>query len=175
MSENDDLSDLSSFDSDFRPVQAVTPGIEALPDAIYDFEIVRADLSRAQNGSRIIEMHVRPNGGSTVQKTYWLNKQNGMNAFGADALTLGIDSSKWGEGAGKVSLVKALPAALAKMKGMRFRGTKASRVDKEQKTWHELHIGSPIAAGTPMQPSKPMPTRPVAPPAVEPPQEDAPF
>ena len=141
--------DLKSFDHEFVPEHAFRPDISTLSDGDYDFEIVNGDLTKANNGARILNLGVRANGGMVVQRTYWLTDNRGMNELGADLMLLGIDVKKWGSGPGKTSIADALPAAVKKLPGLRFRGGKRTETGKDGKLYHKLYIGSLIVSAKP--------------------------
>ena len=80
------MSDFETYDDldgllgeEFEPQQAIRPGIDALPDGPYEFEVLDAELTKAQNGDRICTLGLRVNSAAIVQHTYWLNRQIGMN------------------------------------------------------------------------------------------------
>jgi hypothetical protein len=142
---NGDYSWLDARANDFKPEHAIRPGLEALADGDYDFEIVDAVLTTSHSGKDIINLGLSPNGGSAIQHTYWLENQ--LNAFGADCLTLGFQADKWGK---QVPLSQAIPETLGKLIGVRFRGKKVTKASKDAgKVWHNLHINSRIS-GRPM-------------------------
>lgn len=155
----EDYSDLDSFGDQFKPQPAFRPGLDALADGDYTFEIVDAALARATNGDRVLNLGVRPNGGATYQYTYWLNKQEAINGLGADLVTLGIDASKWGRKDGPL-LGKAIPDAVAKLPGIRFAGAKRQSPSKtNNKVYHNLYINARVKDGATGPAGPPPPTK----------------
>lgn len=132
-------TDFSSFDDDFTPQPAIRPDIKMLADGAYDFEVLDAQLTRAQNGDTICELGLKVSGG-VIQHTYWLNKQTNVNRMGYDFGVLGYPVS--------APLSESIPAAVAQLPGTKFRGVKSSRT-YEGKLYHDLAVSTRLG-GTPM-------------------------
>lgn len=139
-------TDFSSFDDDFDPQPAIRPGIDTLPDGSYVFEVLDAELTRARNGDSICQLGLQVVGGGVVQQTYWLNKQSAVNRMGYDFGVLGLTVA--------APLSETIPAAVAKLPGIKFRGTKTSRT-YEGKLYHDLNVSARVGA-------KPMPANEIA-------------
>ena len=128
MNENYDFRE---FDKEFKPQQGIRPALDTLPDNAYDFEILDAELTRAQNGDAICNLGLKVNGGAVVQHTYWLTRQIGFDRLGYDCGVLGIEVA--------APLSRNIPAAVKRLPGLKFKGTKTSRPGKD-KTYHDLNI-----------------------------------
>ncbi|MCC6419516.1 MAG: hypothetical protein IT429_14885 [Gemmataceae bacterium] len=153
----DDFSDLDSYSSQYRPEAAFRPGLEALANGPADFEIVSAALDKTQkSGERICRIILRVVGGITVEWTRFLNEQRNLNRLCADLACLGFDADKWNTPGRPLS--KEIPAAVAKLPGIKFRAVKTSRQDTrpgyESKVYHDLQINGRID-GRPMPPLTP--------------------
>ena len=134
--QDDDFSDLGGYEEDFAPQPAIRPGIDTLPNGSYDFEILDAELTRAQNNDRICNLGLKA-GGAVVQHTYWLNKQMNVNRMGYDFGVLGFTVEP--------PLNETIPAAVRSLPGVKFRGVKSSR-EYQGKTYHDLHVSVRIGA-----------------------------
>lgn len=170
----DNYDDLNEFNKEAKPERAFPLDLDGLPNGTYEFVVEKAELTHAGNGSRVCELRLRPDGGAVVRQTHWINDQRGMNKFLADLLALGFPANNWGRGG--QPLGTALPAAVAKLPGRRFKGVKTSNKAKDgtEKVFHDLHIGSVVnGAPMPQAPAAPSP-QPVAA-GVGAPDDDAPF
>lgn len=149
-----EYEDLASFDGNFSPQAQFRPGLDTLADGDYDLTVVDAALDKAK-GDRILRLGLRTQTGMVVERVYWLTTQEAMNRLGADLLALGFPANTWGSG-GK-TLATELPAAVAKLPGLKFRGTKKARISaKDNKTYHELYVcgriqGAPMPAAAPVR------------------------
>lgn len=166
--EGDDFGDLDNYGGDYVPQAAFRPGLETLANGEYDFEFAEAKLDKIK-GDTVLRASLKVNGGRTVEYLWWLNKNEAVNRFGADMVTLGFDADRWGPAHGR-PLSREIPAVAAKLRGVKFRGVKASRPRTDFLTkqptgehWHDLHIGCRID-GRPMPPLN-SPTRQTAAPA----------
>lgn len=153
-----DFSDLDSLGAEYRPEHAFRPGTDTLANGDYDFEVVDAKLDMVGN-NRVCRVGLKVNaGGRLVEHTYWLNRKEGINAFGAEMATLGFPAHQWGDGPDRVPLSKAIPECVVKLVGVKFRGTKTSRKDtrpgKQDVVYHDLHVSGRIQ-GAPMPPISP--------------------
>lgn len=174
-----DQFDLDTFGAQAAPQRMVTPGLESIPDGDHDFEVIAATLGKAAGHTVArCELRVLTANGRTIEYTWWLNRQESVNAFLADMVSLGYPAQGWGSGPAKTPLSQAIPQAMTKLQGVRFRATKATRhvpakpaangmPAKEAATYRDLHISGRIA-GTPM------PSAPAAPQQHLPPQGGAP-
>lgn len=149
---DDDFSDLNEFAGEFQAQPAIRPDLKSLPDGSYDFEILDAELTRAQNGNRICSMGLRTHTGAVVQHTYWLNQQIAVNRMGYDFGILGIDTSAW---AASGELGKEIAKAVKRLPGLKFRGVKSSRFvkgtnGKADATYHDLSVTGRMGGGKPM-------------------------
>ncbi len=165
----DSFDDLASFDRDARPETIMTQRLDTLGDGDYDFEITEAKIDRTgkdHDGDRLCRATLCVNGGRSVEHTWWLNRQEAMNAFLADLCTLGFDADKWGGSSGR-SLAAEIPKAVARLAGIKFRGTKRSSDPARSKdgktTYHNLFINA-VIQGRPMPGSAPAAPNGVAPP-----------
>ena len=132
---NESYDDLGEFDGEFSPQPAIRPGLDTLPDGSYEFEVLDAELTRAQNGDRICNLGLRANKSAVVQHTYWLNKQTNINRMGYDFGVLGLEIG--------APLNETIPAAVAQLAGIKFKGVKTSRT-YQSKLYHDLHISSRV-------------------------------
>lgn len=166
-----EYADLDGFGQQAQAQHAFALGIETLPDGAYDCEVTSAQLDRAANSDRIVRVNLRllSAGGQEVQHTYWLNKQASVNGFLAELAALGFPAAQWGSGPGKVPLSAAIPEAVGRLRGVRFRAVKTSRhvpaqpagmgrAAREAATYHDLRVSGRIQ-GAPM----PGPAQPAAP------------
>lgn len=138
-----EYDDLNEFEGEFVPQPAIRAGLDSLPDGVYDFEIVDAELTKAQNGDRICCLGLRNNLGVLVQHTYWLTRQVAINRMGYDFEILGQPIGQ--------PLSETIPAAVRKLPGTKFRGTKSSRFvpgtnGKKDATYHDLSISGRVQA-----------------------------
>lgn len=150
----DGFDDLDGFGDEYRPQAGFRPGIETLASGDYDFEIIDACLDRARNNDRIVKLGLQTSAGRVVEHTYWLNKQESVNRFGADMAVLGFPAQTWGK---QVPLSKAIPECVARLKGVKFRATKTARDGtglNAGKVYHDLYISCRID-GRPMPPLQP--------------------
>lgn len=151
----DDFSDFDNYGEQFKPKHAFRAGLDTLSNGDYDFEITDAALDRTTNGTRICRLGLKTSQGRQVESTYWLNKQQEFNKFGADVALLGFPSEKWGQPGHPLS--KVIPETVAKLQGLKFRATKSSRQDSRPGNttmYHELHIACRLD-GRPMPPLTP--------------------
>lgn len=150
----DDFSDLDNFGGDYKPEQSFRSGIDTLHDGPYEFEVVSAILDRTSNtADRVCRIGLKVvNGCRVVEWTHFLSKVQGVNHFAADLAALGFDANRWNTPQRPLS--KEIPAAVAKLPGIKFRAMKISRKDGRpgvDKTYHDLQIHSRIDG-------RPMPT-----------------
>jgi hypothetical protein len=152
----DTFDDLNQWGKEFVPERSFDPDFDCLANGDYDFQILEAELTKASNDDRVLNLALQPSNGPRVRYTYWLNKQEAINSLGADLAILGFDSDRWGKQGGP-SLAQALPAAVARLSGIKFRGHKSSREGTGQykgRVFHSLQIVSRID-GRPMPPAAP--------------------
>lgn len=137
----EDYSDLDNLGGTYAPQHAFKPGIDTLPDGSYDLEIESATLDRV-NADRVARVGLKIAGGTSVEWTVWLSRQEGVNGFCADLAVLGFDTDKWGPANNRLISVE-LPKAVSRLKGIRFRGSKTHREGKGTnlgKVYHELRV-----------------------------------
>lgn len=141
---SDNYEDLDSFANDYKPTGNVKPGLDALTDGEYDFEIVEAKLDRTpKTGDRIFRVGLRVMAtGTLVEKTYFLKTSGNINVLGSDLMSLGLDADKWGTAQRPLS--QELPGACNKLKGLCFRGKKVAKQEGDN-TYHNLYIQRLIA------------------------------
>lgn len=155
-----------TYEQDYKPEHRYALDIKALEDGPHEFEILSAQLVTANNGKPILECSLKVDGGLTIKHSWWHDSQDGFNAMCADLLILGFDADKWGRGGKPIR--EALPAAVARMPGLRFKGLKRTRVvedkpmpgvpAKEKKTYHDLIIHGLVKTGR-STPAAPAPTQ----------------
>lgn len=150
MKMSTEYDDLAWFDEQAKPAQRFTPGIDTIADGGYDFEIAAAMLDKTKNSqTRVVNADLIAGGGMRVRYTWFIDSTENMNAFLADLVTLGFPADRWGSGPGKTSLVKALPDAVAKLKGIKFRGQKTTDRPTEGtyagRVFHKLHINARLS------------------------------
>jgi hypothetical protein len=151
MSQPNNFDDLNWFNEKYEPGYAFKAGIDQLANGDYDIEIVSARLKFAgQSADRVVETEIRIAGGAIYQFTWWLNKPEAVNRYGADMGVLGFPAAKWGK---EIPLAQAIPDSVAKLPGIKFRAHKGSREDtrpEKKGTWyHDLHVNARLS-GTPM-------------------------
>jgi hypothetical protein len=167
MADQDIIEELSRYDRDYVPQAGRRPGIDTLADGDYDFLIQGAILDRTEKNREPIlklELKAAP-GGNVIEHAYFFRTQDNIDRLGADLCTLGFDADQWTAQNGR-RFSAELPAAVARLTGLRFRGHKTT-VQKDGKTFHNLYVNARLA-GTPMpgasgpsRPSRPAP-QPVA-------------
>jgi hypothetical protein len=140
--QNGEFSDLDTFSNDYKAAPAFMPGLATLADGDYDFEVVEATLDHIK-ADRVMRMHLKVGGGRVVEHLYRLASQYGINQLGADLLALGFDSDKWGQPSRPLSV--EIPKAVAKLKGVRFRGTKKRRTGSDGKEYYDLFFSGRVA------------------------------
>jgi len=151
-----DYSCLDAFEQNFVPQQTgFRPGLDALPNGAYDMEITDARCDYIKSDA-VLRLGVRPIGGATVERLYWLTTQDNLNGLGADLCVLGFDADKWKARGHKLSMM--LPPVLAKLPGIRFKATKTSRAGTGAytgKVYHDLCVVTRLATGNQMPASSP--------------------
>lgn len=144
-----EYNELSQFSGAFTPAAAMRPGLDSLADGEYDFEITAAELTRTPKDNELIfRFSLRViSTGQTVEKVYFFRSQQNVDFLGADLCALGIDADQWKPPARP--LEKELPAALPKLRGVRFRGKKVTAANSKDhaKPFHNLYINNRLAAG----------------------------
>lgn len=177
----DVLNAMSRFDDQYRPDPGIRPGTEILADGNYAFEVLSADLGKANDGSPLLNVWMRalegPSAGVMVDHAYWLNKREGCNRLGYDLVVLGFSEFE----AGRSRFSDALRNALPRLRGMRFKARKVTEVGRDGKTYHKLQLAGRIstapatAAGPPAghrQPANPPDEIPLAPARTARPSDD---
>ncbi len=145
----DSHTDLDSYGQEAAPRHAFTPNTESLSPGDYDCEFVEAALEN-RRGHKVCATKIRllSHGGRIVEHTYWLNRQESVNGFLAEMAALNFPATTWGNGPGKVKLSDAIPAAVAKLPGIKFRATKSKREDtrpeKKGTFYHDWFINGRI-------------------------------
>lgn len=176
----DAFGDLDSFQGDYKPEAAFPLDVDSLSPGDYDFQVLSAELKKVEIVS-VCELFLQVLGGRKVRWTWWLNKQSSVNQACADLVVLGFDANLWGTPQRPLS--KEIPAAVARLPGIKFRATKTQREKLHQVTkqktgefWHNLVINCRID-GRPMPPlTPPIPATPNAVrPAVAPIDDGIPF
>lgn len=153
-----EYADLDAYGQEAAPKHAWRLRIDNVPDGAYDCEIVEA-LLETRSGHRVCGVTLKM-GSMEIEYTYWLNKQEGINAFLAEMGALGFPTANYGSRPGQTPLSQAIPQLVSRLKGIKFRGTKSSRKGKaetpipgrerkEPPTYHDLRIMARIA-GNPM-------------------------
>jgi hypothetical protein len=173
MADQDIIDELSRYDQDYVPQAGRRPGLDSLADGDYDFAIQGADLARTEKTRQPIlrlELKVVP-GGQILEHVYFFSEQRNVDRLGADLCTLGFDADQWTAQNGR-RFSAELPAAVARLTGIRFRGHKVT-VTKDGKTHHNLYVNARLA-GTPMPGAAgpPRAPRPVPQPAAAAPNRD---
>lgn len=138
---NDDFADLDSFAGDYRPQHVLAAGVDTLRDGDYDCVIDSAEVSRI-NQDRVVRINLQLSTGGRIEWLHWLNKQSGVNGLCADLAVLGFDADRWGPAHNR-PLSTEIPKAVTALKGIRFRGRKASRPGTGQyagKTFHDFRV-----------------------------------
>lgn len=145
----DGFDELDNFGGDYQAQAKFRPGLETLANGEYDFEFTEAKLDRI-NDDLVMRTGLKVNGARVIERVWWLNTQDALNRFGADMLALGFDADRWGP-ANNRPLSREVPKVVARLPGVRFRGTKASRPKLDfakQPTgehWHDLHISGRVS------------------------------
>lgn len=153
--------ELATFDQGYAPQSGRRPGLDTLPDGDYDFSIQDAELTRTQKDKELLlKLALRVESslaemGKVVEKPYFFRTQTSVDILGSDLCTLGFDADRWKPEFGR-KFSAELPLVVPKLKGMRFRGKKTSKVEAGGKTYHNLFVNTKLA-GDPM----PIPNIPV--------------
>lgn len=154
----DNFGDLDSWGREAKAEHVFGTKVEDLPNGDYDFEIVSATLEQVgEKCDRICRLNLRIVDGAAVQWTCWLNEQKKMNTFLADLSAMGFDASRWGD-AFQRPLSREIPAAVAKLPGVKFRGHKSSRADNRpgvNRVYQDFRVVCRIDSGRPMPPLGP--------------------
>jgi hypothetical protein len=149
----DDFGALDRMGQDYKPQQSgQLPGADVLQDGAYDFEVVRAELTKTSKSQSIIfKMQLRVLAGSQtgliLERASFPSSQESLDRLGGDLLTLGVlDASQWGK-PGHPTISQGLVEAGNKIKGVKFRGAKTTRkADKPgEKDSHNIWINAVIA------------------------------
>lgn len=152
------LNDISQWDNDYKPQHAILPGLEALQNGDYDFEIESAILARTPSTNEtILRVALKVGSGLLVERAYFFKTQQSANQLGMDLCLMGFDCH------GRRAFSQEFRDVLPLLKGARFRGRKSSRVGKDNKDYHDLLVLTP-AGRTASKPVAP-PTAAVAEPA----------
>jgi hypothetical protein len=142
------MDDIARFDHDFTPQQAgnFRPSLEAIPDGDYDWTILTASFDETpKEKKRILRLEVKcEQTTKVVEKVYFFESQQNVDVLGGDLSTLGFDVGEWKAPARPFS--QEIHKAIAKLPGMRFRGTK-----KTNKQYPNLFITARLADATPAQ------------------------
>jgi hypothetical protein len=169
------LGDIDRWNDNYKPSFGFPAGMEVLPDGMYDFEIKTAAIERTNDGEAVMRIGLQvsnpgPQQNVTCSNTYWFKTQDNVDILGGDLCTLGFDADKWTAANGR-QFSKELASALPRMVGLRIRGQKLTRPNKNNPAspYHNLRINARLAAGQPSAPAA------YAPPAVHnPPTATAP-
>jgi hypothetical protein len=142
MSQYEQYDELNQFDQDFNPSPGRRPGLEALADGVYDFEVLSADLARTEKTNELVlrlGLKVLATG-LVVESTYFFRTQRNVDILGSDLCTLGLDSDQWKAPARPFS--RELPTALPRLRGVRFRGKKHQAENRQDPTkpYHNLYV-----------------------------------
>jgi hypothetical protein len=157
--------DLERFDDVYEPEKAgqFDPGPEILPDGDYDFVILGGSIGPAGT-DKVLRLKLQvlggPHDGDQLTRTSFINSNDAVNHIGKDFKTLEFDADKWKPVFGRRFSVE-LPAAVAKVRGIRFKAKKTSSpgTDKKTgaaKTFHNIYINKKLAeSGIPGVPDQP--------------------
>lgn len=142
LEQNEILAELAAFDDAFNPRSGQLPGLDALPDGLYQFQIMHVDLARTQkNNQTILRWGLKvldgAMTGTVVEKVNFFTSQQNVDILGSELCSLGIDADMWKPPTRTFS--KELPKALPRLGGIRFVATKEAKKDGE-KTYHNLRI-----------------------------------
>ena len=158
---------LDAYSTDYRPEHAFRANLDTVADGDYDCLVIEATLENNVAGlicRATLEMSSARGGPArVVDHTYWLNRQQSVNAFCAELVALGFPAQTWGSGTGKTPLSQAIPAVVPQLRGARFRATKSSRVvasktpHQPSATYHDLRIHGRLGASVMGQVAPPMP------------------
>ncbi|MCC6420827.1 MAG: hypothetical protein IT429_21540 [Gemmataceae bacterium] len=168
--QGNDFGELDSYGNEYRPQYVIATKTDSLPDGHYDCTIVSASMDRI-NADLVVRINLRTQDGSSVEWLHWLNKQPAVNGLCADLASLGFDSHLWNTPNRPLS--REIPAAVAKLAGIKFRALKSSRPDnrpgKTGNVFHDFRAvgridGRPMPSLTPpVQPTVPNGVPPAAP------------
>jgi hypothetical protein len=141
-----EFADLDYFGTEARPERAFAPDLKTVPDGVYDCQFHELEWAHAE-AARVLRCDMSI-GGQRIRHTYWFNQQGPVNVFLSDMLALGLPAGTWGNRPGQTPLSQAIPAAVAGLRGVRFRATKTSRSDsrpeKRGTVYHDLVISARI-------------------------------
>lgn len=144
-----DCSELEAYDDGFTPQQPgqFKPGLDAVTDGDYDWTILTAHLERTpQKNQLILRLDLRvEQTGLVIERPYFFDEQKKIDALGGDLSVLGFDVGQWKAPTRPFS--KELPKAVAKLPGIRFKGTKKISPNKQDpdKPWHNLYINARLS------------------------------
>lgn len=138
-----DLTFLDGYAGEFSPQSpSQLPLLDNIPDGDYDCTIVSAVLTETQKqGKDIVKIEVQFDAINKIaEKVYFLGSVENVNRMAGDFGTLGFEVAKWGK---EIKLSDAIPAAVAKLPGYRFKGTKKANASNG-KIYHNLYINAPL-------------------------------
>ena len=150
----DTFDELTAFDQEYAPQAGRRPGIDTLPNGEYDFLILEAELSRTQKDRELIlKLFLRVESslteqGKVVERAYFFRTQTSIDILGSDLCTLGFDADRWTPEFGR-KFSQELPAAMAKLEGIKFRGKKTTKVKPGGETYHNLFVNARLADDSP--------------------------
>jgi hypothetical protein len=149
-----DFSELDKLQAGYEPQKPGNqmPGPEVLPDGPGEFEILGAELTETpKQHQTIARLEIKALSGAAAGRIFerptFFNRQEAVNYLGGELMSLGVDSTRWQDKSKPLS--QHIRESLALLKGIRFKGTKATNSSNGQ-TYHNLYING-RAASTPGQ------------------------
>lgn len=138
---------LDQYGTEAKPIAKsnIKPGLEVVPDGPHEFTITGKELKKNDQYGEILELVLRVDDGIEVQRGWWINSQENVNALLADLGCLGFPVQTWAGPQFKNHFAAALP----KLIGLRFQGAKTTRPnkDKPEKPYVNLYITGLVRAG----------------------------
>jgi hypothetical protein len=138
------MLDLDRFDKEAQPEKFGGRGYDMakMPDGEYAFTCLEAQITQTpKTRDTILKMELRIESGDatgkTTEKAWFLTDQKKFNQMLGDLLILGFDTDKWSVQTGRLPS-KELPAAILRMKGLRFRANKENSAGGDGKTYANL-------------------------------------
>jgi hypothetical protein len=149
-----DFSELDGMQTGYEPQSggAQMPGPEIIPDGPGEFEILSVELTQTpKQHQTVARLQIRTLTGAATGRVFervtFFNRQESVNYLGGEMMALGIDSRCWQDKTKPLS--QHISETFAILKGMRFKGTKATNLSNGQ-TYHNLYING-LAGALPGQ------------------------
>lgn len=132
--ESQDFSFLDQYDDEAAPERSQWDvDVASLPEGVYDFTLAAMELVQPKPGLFIAKWRLVLDGTTYTYSNFLKGgNQKDLNILLGNLQVLGVDVSGWGK---KVPLRQALPAAVASLKDVRFRGNLRKSQGQQGDKW----------------------------------------